>query len=70
MKRVAHTWHVCRGFALFETLVVIALLAIVTTMSVPSFVAWHMRDQVDARARVLQSTLSFARGEARGAACA
>ncbi|WP_173819577.1 GspH/FimT family pseudopilin [Paraburkholderia piptadeniae] len=64
MKRDAHSWRVCRGFTLFETLVVIALLVIVTTMSVPSFVAWHMRDQVDARARVLLFTLSYARGEA------
>ncbi|MEM5438292.1 GspH/FimT family pseudopilin [Paraburkholderia diazotrophica] len=64
MKCDAHTSRVCRGFTLFETLVVIALLAIVATMSVPSFVAWHARDQVDARARALLSTLSYARGEA------
>lgn len=69
MKWNAHTPHVCRGFTLFETLIVIALLAIVATLTVPSFVAWHLRDQVDARARALLSTLSYARGEAlrRGA---
>lgn len=69
MKRNAHTRRVRRGFTLFETLVVIALLAIVATLTVPSFVAWRVRDQVDARARALLSTLSYARGEAlrRGA---
>jgi type IV fimbrial biogenesis protein FimT len=69
MKRNAHAPRVCRGFTLFETLVVIALLAIVATLTVPSFVAWRVRDQVDARARALLSTLSYARGEAlrRGA---
>ncbi|ALP62120.1 type II secretion system protein GspH [Paraburkholderia caribensis] len=69
MKRNAHTRPACRGFTLFETLVVIALLAIVATLTVPSFVAWRVRDQVDARARALLSTLSYARGEAlrRGA---
>jgi type IV fimbrial biogenesis protein FimT len=38
-------------------------------MATPSFVAWHVRDQVDARARALVSTLTYARGEAlrRGA---
>ncbi|BCF98225.1 hypothetical protein PPGU19_027940 [Paraburkholderia sp. PGU19] len=69
MKRNAHTRRVCRGFTLFETLVVIALLAIAATLTVPSFVAWRVRDRVDARARALLSTLSYARGEAlrRGA---
>ncbi|HWT38173.1 MAG TPA: GspH/FimT family pseudopilin [Paraburkholderia sp.] len=69
MKQGAFTRHMCSGFTLFETLVVIALLAIVATLTVPSFVAWHMRDQIDARARALLSTLSYARGEAlrRGA---
>jgi type IV fimbrial biogenesis protein FimT len=69
MKWNARTRHACRGFTLFETLVVITLLAILATLTVPSFVAWHVRDQVDARARALLSTLSYARGEAlrRGA---
>ncbi|MEM5364657.1 GspH/FimT family pseudopilin [Paraburkholderia azotifigens] len=69
MKWNACVRHTCRGFTLFETLVVIALLAILATLTVPSFVAWHVRDQVDARARALLSTLSYARGEAlrRGA---
>jgi type IV fimbrial biogenesis protein FimT len=52
MKRNAHAPRVCRGFTLFETLVVIALLAIVATLTVPSFVAWRVRDQVDARVTV------------------
>ncbi|WP_109482389.1 GspH/FimT family pseudopilin [Paraburkholderia sp. C35] len=69
MKRDVHTRRTCRAFTLFETLVVVTLLAIVATLTVPSFAAWRMRDQVDARARALLSTLSYARGEAlrRGA---
>ncbi|WP_041758251.1 GspH/FimT family pseudopilin [Paraburkholderia phytofirmans] len=58
-----------RGFTLVETLAVIALLAVVAVMATPSFVAWHVRDQVDARAKALASTLAYARSEAlrRGA---
>jgi type IV fimbrial biogenesis protein FimT len=69
MKRKARTRRVCRGFTLFESFVVVALLAVVATLTAPSFIAWHVRDQVDARARALLSTLSYARGEAmrRGA---
>lgn len=64
MNRNAHRWRAYCAFTLFETLVVIALFAIVAMLTVPSFVAWRMRDQVDARARALLSTLSYARGEA------
>jgi type IV fimbrial biogenesis protein FimT len=57
--------RVCRrGFTLIETLVVVAVLAMIAVMATPSLVAWHVRDQVDARARTLLSTLSYARGEA------
>lgn len=58
-----------RGFTLVETLAVVALLAVIAVMTTPSFVAWHVRDQVDARAKALVSTLGYARSEAlrRGA---
>lgn len=58
-----------RGFTLVETLAVVALLAVIAVIATPSFVAWHVRDQVDARAKVLASTLAYARSEAlrRGA---
>lgn len=58
-----------RGFTLVETLVVVALLAVIAVIATPSFVAWHMRDQIDARTHALTSTLSYARSEAvrRGA---
>ncbi len=57
------------GFTLVELAVVLAVIAIVATFSAPSFVAWHKRDQVDARARAMLSTLTLARSEAirRGA---
>ena len=57
------------GFTLVETLAVVALLALIVVMATPSFVAWHVRDQVDARAKALASTLAYARSEAlrRGA---
>jgi type IV fimbrial biogenesis protein FimT len=69
MKHDVDLPHGCGGFTLIETLVVIALLAVVAVMTAPSMVAWHTRDQVDARARALLSTLSYARSEAvkRGA---
>ncbi|APR36822.1 GspH/FimT family pseudopilin [Paraburkholderia sp. SOS3] len=52
------------GFTLLETLAVVALLALLAAMATPSFVAWQMRDQVEARAHALLSTLAYARSEA------
>jgi type IV fimbrial biogenesis protein FimT len=58
-----------RGFTLVELCVVLAVMAMLATFAMPSFSAWHVRDQVDARARAMFSTLSLARAEAmrRGA---
>jgi prepilin-type N-terminal cleavage/methylation domain-containing protein len=39
-----------RGFTLVERVVVIAVIAMLGTFVTPSFIAWHKRDQVDARA--------------------
>ncbi len=57
------------GFTLTELAVVLAVIAVIATFSAPSFVMWHKRDQVDARARAMLSTLTLARSEAirRGA---
>jgi type IV fimbrial biogenesis protein FimT len=57
------------GFTLIELAVVLAVIAVIATFSAPSFVMWHKRDQVDARARAMLSTLTLARSEAirRGA---
>ncbi|CAB3766504.1 GspH/FimT family pseudopilin [Paraburkholderia humisilvae] len=52
------------GFTLIETLMVVALLALLAAMATPSFVAWQVRDQVNARAYALLSTLAYARSEA------
>jgi type IV fimbrial biogenesis protein FimT len=69
MKQHAIASSPCGAFTLIETLVVIALLAVIVMMATPSFVAWQVRDQVDARANALVSTLAYARSEAlrRGA---
>jgi type IV fimbrial biogenesis protein FimT len=56
--------HVQRGFTLVELCIVLAVMAILATFATPSFIAWQTRDQVDARARTLFSTLSLARAEA------
>jgi type IV fimbrial biogenesis protein FimT len=59
MKQDADLPRVCRrGFTLIETLIVVAVLTMIAVMVTPSFVAWHVRDQVDARARALLSPLS------------
>jgi type IV fimbrial biogenesis protein FimT len=64
MTQVVFSWRMRGGFTLIETLVAVAILAVIAVMTTPSFVAWHVRDQVDARARALLSTLSYARSEA------
>jgi prepilin-type N-terminal cleavage/methylation domain-containing protein len=53
-----------QGFTLVELCAVLAVMAIHATFDAPSFIAWQTRDQVDARARALFSTLSLARAEA------
>ncbi|MDE1143319.1 MAG: GspH/FimT family pseudopilin [Paraburkholderia tropica] len=52
------------GFTLLETMAVIVLFATCVTAAVPTFAAWRMRDQVDARANALLGTFSYARSEA------
>jgi type IV fimbrial biogenesis protein FimT len=65
------SWHLtsrarerCRGFTLVELLVVVVLIAVLSMLAAPSFVAWRVRDQVDARASVFISSLAYARSEA------
>jgi type IV fimbrial biogenesis protein FimT len=54
----------CRGFTLVEIMVVVVLLAICVTATTPVFVAWRLRDEVNARADALLVTLAYARNEA------
>jgi type IV fimbrial biogenesis protein FimT len=51
------------GLTLVELSVVLAVMAIIATFATPSFIAWQVRDQIDARARTLFSTLALARSE-------
>jgi type IV fimbrial biogenesis protein FimT len=57
------------GFTLVELAVLLAVIAVVVTFATPSVVVWHKRDQLDARARTMMSTLTLACSEAirRGA---
>ena len=52
------------GFTLVETLAVVALVILIAVVAMPSFAAWHVRDQVDARSKALLSTFAYARSEA------
>jgi type IV fimbrial biogenesis protein FimT len=54
----------CGGLTLFEMTVVVALVALLAAMAAPSFVAWHLRDRIDAGARALLASLAYARSEA------
>ncbi|WP_027794196.1 GspH/FimT family pseudopilin [Paraburkholderia acidipaludis] len=52
------------GFSLIETMVVVVLLAIGAAAATPSFVAWRVRDEVNARSNALLGTFAYARNEA------
>jgi type IV fimbrial biogenesis protein FimT len=54
----------CGGLTLVEMTVVVALVALLAAMAAPSFVAWHLRDRIDAGARALLASLAYARSEA------
>lgn len=53
----------CGGFTLIELAVAGGIVAVLTTMAAPSFVAWRMRDRVDAGVQALLSSLAYARSE-------
>lgn len=54
----------CGGFSLVEVMVVVVLLAICAVATTPVFVAWRVRDEVNARADALLVTFAYARTEA------
>jgi len=68
---VLHASSVClplarpRGYTLFETLTVVALLALGATATAPSWRAWLLRDRVDQTTRALLNTFDFARAQAQ-----
>ena len=52
------------GFTLVEVMVVIALLVVVSTVAIPSFVDMIRRNQVQSQATELLNLLQYARGQA------
>lgn len=52
------------GFSLIEISIVLAILALVLTFGVPSFVEWSQNTQIRATTESIQSGLQFARSEA------
>nr|WP_298059316.1 GspH/FimT family pseudopilin [uncultured Halomonas sp.] len=53
-----------QGFTLLELLVVILLMAMMTTLAIPSFIAFGERNALSAAVNQLQSALAFARNTA------
>lgn len=64
MKWRMGRWRGYSGVTLVESLIVVVILAISAAVATPTFFAWRVRDQVDARANALLGTLAYARSEA------
>ena len=53
-----------RGFSLLELMVVIGIIAILSTIAIPSFFQWLPKHRIGSAAREVKSTLEFARSNA------
>jgi prepilin-type N-terminal cleavage/methylation domain-containing protein len=53
-----------RGFSLLEMMVVIGIIAILSTIAIPSFFQWLPKHRIGSAARDVKSTLEFARSNA------
>jgi len=53
-----------RGFSLLELMVVLGIIAILSTIAIPSFFQWLPKHRIGSAAREVKSTLEFARSNA------
>ena len=52
------------GFTLLETLVVLALVAVLTGIAAPAMISWRLQQRMQAQAQALFDSLVLARSEA------
>lgn len=59
-----NTRHPLNGFTLIELIIAVALVAIMATVTIPSFNAFIRNNQIQSQANEIHSLLQFARGQA------